>query len=162
MRRIVPNPRRHLGWTWVFAVGFLWLTAILRVSKATDPLVPTVLVGNVSPAPAEKPADEQAGKPGQAPQTPQAAQAGATYVGDADCATCHTKQHDGYVNTAHNRKSDPRTPGAAKSCETCHGPASKHLEDPTEAKFKPKSFKNAKPQEVNALCTTCHNKGEHA
>ena len=158
----MPNPRRHLGWTWVFAVGFLWLTAILRVSTATDPSVPTVLVGNVSPAPAEKPATEQAGQPGQAAPTAPAAQAGATYVGDADCATCHTKQHDGYVNTAHNRKSDPRTPGAAKSCETCHGPASKHLEDPTEAKFKPKSFKNAKPADINAVCTTCHNKGEHA
>lgn len=58
------------------------------------------------------------------------AQAGATYVGDDTCSTCHTKEHEGYAKTAHNRKVDPRTAISTRpahsgrvitlDCETCH------------------------------------------
>ncbi len=134
---------------WVIAVCGLWLVTVVKVATATPP-APVV-----APVPAEKPAPAQQNSPPVLP-----AQAGATYVGDADCSTCHTAEHEGYVKTAHNRKADPRTPASAKSCESCHGPASKHLEDPATNKLR--SFKTATPEDINAVCASCHNRGEHA
>jgi DmsE family decaheme c-type cytochrome len=135
---------------WGSAILCLWLVAVVKVASA----VPSAAVELGS---ADNPAVVQGSS---ALPTPPPSQAGATYVGDESCSTCHTKEHEGYVNTAHNRKVDPRSPASSKSCETCHGPASKHVEDPT-TNF-PRSFKKSTPADVNAVCATCHNRGEHA
>lgn len=140
--------RKHLNLMWIAAVACLWIAAIVKVSTAPTAPETGLVAAEYSP---------EAGQ-NSPPVLP--AQAGATYVGDADCSTCHTKEHTGYVLTAHNRKADPRTPASAKSCETCHGPASKHVEDPEKNKLR--SFKKAAPADVNAVCSTCHNRGEHA
>ena len=87
---------------------------------------------------------------------PQGAQA-ATFVGDAKCIECHDQTIKG---TLHGRSADPRTPAAKQGCESCHGPGSKHVEDPTTVQVK--NFKTLPAHEVNATCTTCHNRGEHA
>jgi DmsE family decaheme c-type cytochrome len=88
----------------------------------------------------------------------QAATAG--YVGDSACGTCHEAAKAGYERSPHHRASDPRTPAAARSCETCHGPAGDHVTDPVNKPLK--RFKAMKAEEVNATCATCHNRGEHA
>jgi DmsE family decaheme c-type cytochrome len=153
--------RRPSPFWWGIVASGLWLTALVQVSTAADSTAPGLVQTAENPAPVEEssaaPGDQAAAQ--SAAQT-SAAQSGATYVGDADCATCHTAQHAGYEKTAHNRKADPRTPASAKSCETCHGPASKHVEDPASNHLV--NFTKAKPDDVNAVCTSCHKRGEHA
>jgi DmsE family decaheme c-type cytochrome len=55
---------------------------------------------------------------------------------------------------------DPRTPAAKQGCETCHGPGSRHVDDPAENPLKRFSTEGA--DVVTETCTTCHNRGEHA
>ena len=89
-----------------------------------------------------------------------AAASGATYVGADTCTVCHAEKAKSYANSPHSQGADPRTPAAAKGCETCHGPGSKHIADPVNVK--PAQFSKMKSDDVNAVCTTCHNKGVHA
>ena len=86
---------------------------------------------------------------------------GPTLVGDDKCTTCHADKGEGVSQTPHGRKADLRTPAAKQGCETCHGPGSKHVDDPVNVKI-PVNFKTASSVETNATCTTCHNRGEHA
>jgi DmsE family decaheme c-type cytochrome len=86
--------------------------------------------------------------------------AGATYVGQATCLTCHDAAMAKYTETPHNRAADPRSPAATQGCESCHGPGSKHIEDPVSVK--PLSFKTMTAEQSDATCTTCHSRGEHA
>lgn len=147
-------------WGWTAAATCLWVATLVRASAAVGgPGIPEPAAENFAQA-AQTTAPPPATQTGRKLPAPPPQTAGATYVGDADCATCHDKQHAGYVNTAHNRKIDPRTPAAANSCETCHGPASKHIEDPNVNKLR--NFSKAAPAEINATCATCHNRAEHA
>lgn len=102
------------------------------------------------------PLDQAAQAQGQAkPVPPQTA--GAGFVGAAKCLECHEQSIDGSM---HARVADRRTPAATQSCESCHGPGSKHAEDPTT--FPVLVFTRATADEVNTACATCHNRGEHA
>jgi DmsE family decaheme c-type cytochrome len=152
--QIVRDPRKYSPILWGFAIFSLWLATVVKVSTATPVAAAAIPAAEKPPIiPVSSPVD-------QAAQPAKPAQSGATYVGDADCSTCHTAEHAGYEKTAHNRKSDPRTPAAAKSCETCHGPASKHIEDPNTNKLI--SFKKASAADTNAVCASCHTRGDHA
>ena len=91
---------------------------------------------------------------------PPASAAGAKYVGEATCYECHTDKKAAFAKTLHSKAVDPRTPASAAGCETCHGPASKHADDPDN--FKPRQFKKINADESSAVCTTCHASGEHA
>lgn len=80
------------------------------------------------------------------------------YVGTDTCLTCH----DDRKNLGeHGRAANPRTPMAAQGCETCHGPGQGHTEDPGD-KTRIKNPNKLPPADVTAICTTCHNRGEHA
>jgi DmsE family decaheme c-type cytochrome len=96
--------------------------------------------------------------------TPKAAQGvgteGQSYVGQAKCLECHDDMRKGYEGSPHHRLEDPRTPAATKGCESCHGPGSRHAEDPGE--FRVNDFSKLSPEDANATCATCHNRGEHA
>ena len=85
---------------------------------------------------------------------------GQSYVGEAKCVECHSDQLKGYEGSPHHRVADARTPAAKQGCESCHGPGSKHVEDP--GTFSVKNPNKLPPDEVSATCTTCHNRGEHA
>jgi DmsE family decaheme c-type cytochrome len=86
------------------------------------------------------------------------AQAGAGYVGEATCLGCHEDQ--GYKGTAHGQAFNERTPAANLGCENCHGPGKAHADsgDPTLIR----RFTAISPSEVNATCTSCHDRATHA
>jgi DmsE family decaheme c-type cytochrome len=89
-----------------------------------------------------------------------AAQGGATFVGGDTCATCHSENAEHLTRTAHGRVEDPRAPAGKQQCETCHGPGSRHVEDPVNVK--PMQFNEVSAADANAVCATCHNRGDHA
>src|SRR5512138_2434875 len=92
------------------------------------------------------------------PEAPASA-AGATYVGDEECGTCHKPEKANFDKTLHSKAVDSRTPAAVRSCETCHGPGSKHVEDPDNPV---RNFRTVSADEASAVCTTCHASSEHA
>ena len=61
---------------------------------------------------------------------PGAGSRGQSYVGETKCLECHAEQLKGYEGSPHHRVADPRTPAAKQGCESCHGPGSKHVDDP--------------------------------
>ena len=85
----------------------------------------------------------------------------ATYVGGDTCLGCHDDTIHGFDQTPHGKASDPRTPAAAQGCETCHGPGSRHVDDPSDDTTIRK-FTKMSPRDVNATCLTCHTRSEHA
>ena len=135
---------------------FLWLGALVAV-KASPGTTPSGV--DKAPAVLKNPASAAPARVAASPQTPAQASS-AKYVGEETCLTCHEAQKKGYVESPHHRAADPRTPAAAQSCETCHGPGSEHASDPVKVGLK--NFKTATPADINATCTTCHDRGEHA
>jgi DmsE family decaheme c-type cytochrome len=89
---------------------------------------------------------------------PPAAQAPApTYVGQDTCVSCHDAEGATFGQTLHGKPQDPRAPAARHGCESCHGPGSTHVDDPS----KPESirrFASMKPRDVSATCLTCHSR----
>lgn len=82
------------------------------------------------------------------------------YVGAKQCLECHEDESKAYDATPHARAWDGRTPGAARGCETCHGPGVGHLEDPG-APNRIRNFLKTAPREVSETCMSCHNRQEH-
>jgi DmsE family decaheme c-type cytochrome len=146
-RTLVPSPA-----AWLIVSGALWLATFAGVKAST--VVQSPDGENLAQAP-RIPTSARQGVTAAAPQSPTA-----TYVGEDTCLTCHAGQKEGYFDSPHHRAMDPRTPAAAKSCETCHGPGSDHASDPVHNKVK--DFQKASSTDINATCTSCHNKGEHA
>lgn len=90
---------------------------------------------------------------------PVIAQAG-RYVGEDTCVGCHDAEGVSIRRTLHGKAQNPRTPAAARGCETCHGPGQAHVEDPT----KPGSirrFESLKARDASAVCLACHERGTH-
>jgi DmsE family decaheme c-type cytochrome len=151
---------------WVGASVLVWLAVIVGVQAKGLP--PTATFGSVAENPATlrdfpqashgESAEGQA-KPSAPPQAPAASQAGNTYAGEAMCLSCHDAQKPAYFKSPHHRVTDPRTPGGKQGCESCHGPGSKHSDDPVAYPIKP--MKKMSAAEVTATCTGCHNRGEH-
>lgn len=80
--------------------------------------------------------------------------AGATYVNDpATCATCHSEYMDGYGKTRHAKAFAAMPPAGVGECESCHGPRSKHIENPTA------ELKLVESRSQTAVCLTCHEGG---
>lgn len=94
-----------------------------------------------------------------APRTANAQQE-AGYAGTAACTQCHQKNADALGKSLHGKTADSRTPMSARGCETCHGPGAQHADDPDNVKMR--GFAKMSPQATSAVCTTCHNSGEHA
>jgi len=143
------------SWLAIAFIAWVVTLASTRASVVSNraPAVGIVTAARNSP---------QAAKPQAPAPTPKAGQpapGGDTYIGETACADCHDKQKTGYFDSPHHRSTDPRTPAAKESCETCHGPGGKHQDDPVLNPIR--DFNKLKPAEVTAICTTCHNKGEH-
>jgi DmsE family decaheme c-type cytochrome len=138
---------RSMGPKAWLACGFaVWLVALGGVRASTTPMAG---------------AAEPAKKTPIVMNTAQnSAQTTATYVGEDTCLTCHDGQQKGYEGSPHHEASDPRSPAAKQGCESCHGPGSEHITDPASKPMR--RFNKITPDEVNATCTTCHSRGEHA
>lgn len=141
IRQLGPN-------TWLFC-GFVFWTAAFAGVRAG---APGAIVGPVNVVAAEKNSADVQNPP----------QAGAaSYVGQDTCLLCHSDRLEGGLDASlHYQARDARTPAARQGCETCHGPGSLHAEDPIGVSLK--VFSRLAPDEVNATCTSCHNRGEHA
>ena len=90
-----------------------------------------------------------------APKTDPDSKDKATYVGAQRCAVCHK-------NVADHADKGPHalaTGGAARGCETCHGPGSRHAAGDKTAILNPAKMK---PAEVAATCLACHGDGGSA
>ena len=153
MRRYLRKRRPHL---WLSLTFLAWIAVLCSVQAQAPAAAPA------PPAVAKKPATQTTNpQTTPAPAAPAAQAAPAQqFVGEAKCLECHDAQKQGYHGSPHSRAIDPRTPAAKQGCESCHGPGSAHVEDPVANVVK--RFKKIPPDETNATCTSCHNKGEHA
>jgi len=124
----------------------------IRLMRPTSWLIGAMLVATVAFLPSA--ANGQAAKA----QKADAAVAGATYVGQETCIGCH--ENKAKDNTLHSKGADLRTPAGGKGCESCHGPGSKHADDPENVK--PIQFNKVSATVASAQCTSCHTSGEHA
>jgi len=72
---------------------------------------------------------------------------------DAECVSCHTTgfgYNSGWVSAA-------ETPGLkGNQCENCHGPASRHIEEPDDLSFRKALALTAEQADRNRLCVRCH------
>ena len=89
---------------------------------------------------------------------PAAAQGG--YAGSDKCIDCHPDQETSLKGTPHWQAKNSRAPIAAHGCESCHGPGQAHVDDDASGHIA--KMKEMKPGEINAICLTCHNRGNHA
>ena len=132
------------------AGALLWgLVVIFRIPGAvetlrSEPTSPQVVQGQ---------------KPAPPPATAQAPPSGA-YAGMDVCLTCHSDYEKTFPASKHGQAVNLRTPAAKFGCESCHGPGQAHVDD--EAKGNIRRFTAIKPNEVNATCLSCHNRGAHA
>jgi DmsE family decaheme c-type cytochrome len=116
------------------------------------------LIAIVTTVAASAPARQESAvaKPAPAAQAP--APTGG-YVGAEKCLECHEDKGKSYDDSKHSRAQNPRTPAAAKECESCHGPGQAHVEKDGEGGMT--SPKEMKPRAVSEVCTTCHNRTDH-
>jgi DmsE family decaheme c-type cytochrome len=154
----------------VLSLVTIWATAVVVLSGQLPAALPEgVLVRPESRQPSTRPARGETLTPRQATPTaqktpagsPQPVAAGADLVGEDTCLACHEEQTKGYSDTMHGRRDHPRSPAARQGCETCHGPGSKHVDDP-EVAGSIRAFADEPPREGNETCLTCHARGPHA
>jgi DmsE family decaheme c-type cytochrome len=84
---------------------------------------------------------------------------GATVIGQASCRACHTVESDHWSPTVHARLAQrPRNELEKLGCESCHGPGSEHLKDPSNPQkivaFTRESGTSV--EAMNGMCLECH------
>jgi DmsE family decaheme c-type cytochrome len=114
-------------------------------------------------APAAPAAAEKAKMVKPAPDDPE----GRYYVGSEPCKVCHAYLFDEFKLTAMGRmfKSGKETKQGAMECETCHGPASAHVNGGGgRLGGHIRSFRKADPltsvADTNGVCLGCHENGD--
>ncbi len=147
------RPRSRQGKTGltalVLAAALLMANIILATGEETAP------PAKAAPAAQERPA------PGPPPPTIP----GATYIGSELCFGCHAdaKAHLQSTPMGKIMLKFPRTEAEKRGCDACHGPSSKHIENPANKQAQITfGAKSAQPVQVqNQACIQCHDKGEH-
>ncbi len=82
--------------------------------------------------------------------------AGATFVNDPEtCRTCHEDAMRDFEHTAHARALRGAPSPAFGECESCHGPRSKHVEDPNAGL----ALSTLTAVQQGAVCLQCHEGG---
>jgi DmsE family decaheme c-type cytochrome len=127
----------------------------MRTTRLASILVATVALGAASAQVALAAAMVSARAP-EAPATSAAhaaLAAGATYVGQETCATCHDTVESEMAEAAHGSAAFGRL--APHGCEACHGPGSLHVDDPENEATQPK-LSHLTPEQQSATCQSCH------
>lgn len=76
---------------------------------------------------------------------------GAQYVGNSACVDCHTNISRVFPSSAHGKfNKDDLKFAAVTGCESCHGPASKHVQAPGRGSF------IVNPGKDPTACFKCH------
>jgi DmsE family decaheme c-type cytochrome len=133
--------------------------AVLFAAWATAFVARTTAVA-AEPGPIAQSKQQPPAQPASPPTAAQP-QAGATFVGTDTCLGCHDDQKKGYADTAHGRADHPRSPASARGCESCHGPGSVHVDDPSIA-GSILAFLKVEPDDANQACLSCHTRDAHA
>jgi DmsE family decaheme c-type cytochrome len=104
-------------------------------------------------------AQEQQGAPAQ---TPPPTNKPAEYVTSSTCQGCHEDIFNAFQKNPHQVvETDKKRGWETKSCESCHGPGSKHAESMAAADIVQPA--KLKPAETDKRCLTCHlNQPTHA
>jgi len=72
------------------------------------------------------------------------------------CANCHEESHASIALSHHGSKND----AAGTMCQSCHGDAKAHLQDPMKNKMINR-FKGATAAEKDSVCMSCHAGNRH-
>lgn len=75
------------------------------------------------------------------------------YAGSDVCMACHGEVADHLATTAHGSKAFERL--SAQGCESCHGPAAAHTENPDDPALLPSLAKLSSAQ-LSKMCQSCH------
>ena len=79
----------------------------------------------------------------------------ATYVGSEMCQVCHEDISKNFQkNPHHSVETDKKRGWETRACESCHGPASKHVESVSAADIRQPA--KLKPADADRICLTCH------
>jgi DmsE family decaheme c-type cytochrome len=133
-------PNNSSYWAWVVAAGIGMLVSSIPI---------------LGQQPTQSPEASKAAAPAQ----PEPAKP-AEYVGSETCKACHEEIFNNLQKTPHSAiesGSQPSLTGKGwkgRSCESCHGPGSKHADSAS-----PDDIKNPakeKPGEVDRTCLNCH------
>ena len=102
-------------------------------------------------------AQDQPAAPAPAPAATQPAQ----YVGSQACQMCHEELFNAFQKNPHEQVDITNKYGwATRTCESCHGPGSKHADSAVAADIQ--NPPKLKPAEADKICLTCHlNKPTH-
>ena len=89
------------------------------------------------------------------PQQPENAPPSASqgYAGSDLCMACHTDAGDHLAKTPHGSQAFARL--SAQGCESCHGPAAAHTENPDDPALQP-SIAKLSPAQQSKICQSCH------
>ena len=81
--------------------------------------------------------------------------AAATYVGSEVCQTCHEDTFNAILKSPHQAvNSDKKHGWDGKTCESCHGPGSKHAESASAADIRNPA--KVPPPAADKTCLQCH------
>lgn len=95
------------------------------------------------------------GQDAQAPAAAPAPNVPATYVGSEVCQTCHEDIFNAILKSPHQAvNSDKKHGWDGKTCESCHGPGSKHAESASAAEIKNPA--KLAPAAADRTCLQCH------
>jgi DmsE family decaheme c-type cytochrome len=86
--------------------------------------------------------------------------AAATYVGSDTCKACHEDEYNTWSKSPHWNTTLNTSGGPSKQgCESCHGPGSAHVDDPSD-KTKIFTFAGMSSEKITERCLSCHETGK--
>jgi DmsE family decaheme c-type cytochrome len=124
-----------------------WCSFALTLATASGGLAFLVYAAPATPAQAQQ----------QAAAAPKQLAPHQDYAGTASCLECHADMGDTLTGTPHGTAAFSEL--SDKGCETCHGPAKGHADNPDDTALLPSITKLDARQQAKT-CQQCHSGGE--